>query len=214
MSASPSPLKSGTVPHAAATAAERAPTKNSQVALVAEVAPTARSTRQNHTPGLRALVGEAESELDESTTQPIVSARLRQSRTVTGPGRSSIQRRTGRWLVAVEVEGGAISRGAVSTHAPPTRPKPSSQAIPQVTPSQLALPFSGGAGQGSQRVPQLSGAALEAHAAPHAWKPTSQAAPHRPLRQTARPFDTVGQGAQEVPQVRASSSGTQAPPQM
>ena len=60
------------------------------------------------------------------------------------------------------------------THLPPQTWKPSSQAMPQVSPSQVAVPLSG-AGQAVHESPQLSGELFEAQRSPQAWVPAEQA---------------------------------------
>lgn len=86
------------------------------------------------------------------------------------------------------------------------------QVNPQVTPSQVAVAFAGGA-QGTQRAPHERRLVLLEHASPHAWNPTSQTRPHVPPLHVATPLAGVAQGEQAPPQLAGLASLTHAAPQ-
>ena len=95
-----------------------------------------------------------------------------------------------------------------ATHSPPQKSWLASHWMPQLVPSQVALPFSG-TRHGSQRLPQVEVLESEAQALPQRWYASrhakSQLMPIGVLVQAGTELaGPAGHGSQALPQVAAS----------
>jgi hypothetical protein len=175
------------VPQDVLIGAERSPTVNCQVGPAARVVtpPFCAVSRQNHTPGARSVAGAPLVPTTSKVTQRCVRARSRQSSTRAPSPPERTQRSVGRREVTVDVDAGAIGRGAfTSTHAPPTRQASALQMNAQREAAQTATAFAG-LGHTVPHAPQWFGSLeRDTHDPPQFVAPAPQDAVHAPAEHT------------------------------
>ncbi len=120
---------------------------------------------------------------------------------------ASDHRRVGDCVVTIEVESGAIGRGAATTqvHVVPLIVQPALHVTPQLPDAQVATPFAG-AGHAFVQLPQCSGSvAVVKHADPHRVEPAGQLPEQALFTHVAVPPVGAVHACPHVPQLFTSS---------